>query len=500
MKQKSIGRNYIYNLILTALNLVFPLVTASYLSYILGAENIGKVNYATSIINWFIIFASFGIPRYGIRAIARSRDSKEELSKTFWNLIMIQGILTLSATIIYIIMILNVSSFKNEMRLHLLMVFMLVLNAFSIDWFYQGIEEYGYITIRSIIFKITSIILMFILIKNKNDYIIYGLITIIGLSLNNISNYIQTKKFIIRDVYKLDLGRYIKELKVYFITTLVIALYGSLDQLFIGSISPQDLAYYVRSRTLLGVGTSITNSVITVLIPRSAYLIEYDYEQYKKIIQQSINYIYLLGFPCVVGIFVLAKEAMFLLGGVEFIPATKSLQIISILVLCTAIGTWQVNQILIPYRREALALKIQVAAAVFSIILNIILIPRYSYIGAAITWTLTETLLVIVEGIVIKREFKDIQIQYINPSMLKYLLASLIMGGAILFIKNWIENEIVMIGVGLMVGVSIYLGGVLLLKDQIVLNVLKVIVTRLGYKKKSNIGEEVDDKKTEKDI
>ena len=142
VKNKSIKKNFIYNSILTSANIVFPLITAPYLSYTLGAENIGKVNFATSIVNWFILISSFGIPRYGIREIARNRDNKKELTNTFWNLILIQASLSIIAIIVYLLAIFNVPRFESELNIHLMMVMMLILNVFSIDWFYQGIEEY----------------------------------------------------------------------------------------------------------------------------------------------------------------------------------------------------------------------------------------------------------------------------------------------------------------------------------------------------------------------
>ena len=74
-------------------------------------------------------------------------------------------------------------------------------------------------------------------------------------------------------MYKLEILTYLKELRIYFFTTLIIALYTQLDQLFIGYGSEQHLAFYLRSKTILGIGLSITNSLITVLIPRTAYLI-----------------------------------------------------------------------------------------------------------------------------------------------------------------------------------------------------------------------------------
>ena len=233
MKKKSIKKNFIYNTILTSANIVFPLITAPYLSYTLGAENIGKVNFATSLVNWFILISAFGIPRYGIREIARNRDDKKELTNTFWNLILIQASLSIITIGVYLLTILNLPRFENELNIYLMMVMMLILNIFSIDWFYQGIEEYSYITIRNIVFKILSIILIFIMVKNSDDYIIYGGINIFGLCFNNILNYFNTKKYIDKKIYKLNILKYLKELRIYFFTTLVVALYTQLDQLFL---------------------------------------------------------------------------------------------------------------------------------------------------------------------------------------------------------------------------------------------------------------------------
>ncbi|MEO2592251.1 oligosaccharide flippase family protein [Clostridium tertium] len=196
MNFKSIKKNYIYNLILTTINMIFPLVTAPYLSYVLGAVNIGKVNYATSIANWFILFAAFGIPRYGIREISRNRGSRMKLSCSFWNLLLIQFVLSIVTIILYILFIFSFKSFHNDISLYLLMIVMIVLNIFSIDWFYQGIEEYGYITGRNIIVKIISLILIFLMIKERNHYGLYALINILGLSFNNVLNYINIKNYI----------------------------------------------------------------------------------------------------------------------------------------------------------------------------------------------------------------------------------------------------------------------------------------------------------------
>ncbi|MGU8132236.1 flippase [Clostridium perfringens] len=482
MEKKSIKKNFFYNIILTSTNIIFPLVTAPYLSYTLGAENIGKVNFATSLVNWFILISAFGIPRYGIREIAKNRDNKKELSNIFWNLILIQLMLSIASIIIYIVIIFNISKLKPDLNLYLMMILMMILNIFSIDWFYQGIEEYGYITKRNIVFKLISIALIFILIKDSSDYIFYATINIFGLCFNNILNYLHARKYINKKIYKLKILYYIKELRIYFVTTLIIALYTQLDQIFVGYNSAKDLAFYLRSKMVLGVGLSITNSLVTVLIPRTAYLMKNDYNSYKIMICKSIDYIYIIGLPSIVGMFMLSKEIMTLLGGKEFIPASYSLQIISFLIVINSIGSWQVNQILIPYGKEKLAFKMQCIGAVLSIVLDIVLVTRFSYIGAAIAWTLTELVLVIIEAFIICKIIKDIKIIYLTKSFFKYFLASLGMGIVIIFIKNTIDNNNLKIILSVIMGVVTYGIFILLLKDKIVLDMLN----KIKLKKKFN--------------
>ena len=112
-----------------------------------------------------------------VREIARKRESKKELNITFWNLIIIQFIFTIISSVVYIILVLN-SSLINDWKLYFIMLFMLVLNIFSIDWFYQGIEEYEYITKRNICIKVLSLILIFLMVRNRDNYLIYASINV----------------------------------------------------------------------------------------------------------------------------------------------------------------------------------------------------------------------------------------------------------------------------------------------------------------------------------
>ena len=88
IQQHSVKYNFIMNFILTASNFIFPLITFPYVSRILLASGNGKVNFAASVANYFMMVASLGIPTYGIRACAKVRDDKEALSKTAQEILM----------------------------------------------------------------------------------------------------------------------------------------------------------------------------------------------------------------------------------------------------------------------------------------------------------------------------------------------------------------------------------------------------------------------------
>ena len=478
MQPKSFKKNYFYNLIFTFLNMIFPLLTAPYLSRVLGVENIGRVNYAVTIVNWFIVFSSFGIPRYGLREIARKRNDRKDLSCCFWNLINIQIFFSIIAMLAYLILILNSSIFKSDLLLYLIMVIQIFLNIFSIDWFFYGIEEYGYITLRNFIIKLLSILFMYIMIKSSKDYILYAFLNIIGLSLNNILNFVHAKKYIDKKPKNFSYIHYIKELRIYFFTTLIISLYTQFDQVIIGIISQKDLAYYIRSKTFYSIANGIVNSIICVLVPRMTYLAYSNYEEYRVMLKKSIMYIYLLAIPCTVGLFILSEELMVLFGGNEFLPASNCLKLLSFQIIIISINTFLGQQVFLPNRLEHITFKFQCAVAIISLILNMILIPRYSYMGAAIAWILAELLLMIIEIIYIKLFLSDLRVNYINFSSLKYIISSIIMGSILVLLKNIKIGLLTKIILIVFVGTIIYFILLIIMKEDTLLNSIKQIKNR----------------------
>lgn len=235
----------------------------------------------------------------------------------------------------------------------------------------------------------------------------------------------------------------------------------------------------MRSKTVLHVGLSLTTALVNVISPRAAYLVHNDKDQYHLMIQSIINYIYLLGLPIAVGVFTLSSEIMYVLGGEEFLPASISLRIMAPMVLVNTIGSWISGQILIPNKLEEKSFKIQCYSVVISIALNLILIPKYSYIGATITWLIVESFLLVVKAIYAAIKCKDVTVNYINSSAVKYLISSLIMGAFIIFIQNNLDlSSIVVLMVFIGMSAGLYFISLIALREELIITLVQGICGR----------------------
>ncbi|MDP4145746.1 MAG: flippase [Bacillota bacterium] len=484
-------KNFLYSFMLNIFNIAFPLITSPYVSRKLGADNLGKYSFAMSLSTWFMIFASFGISSYGIREIAKVKDNDEELNRVFSELFTINFISTLISVVIYLGFIFTNSKTSKEIILYLVVGVLLILNIFSMDWFFAGMEKYRYITIRSFIFKLICLISIFIFIKGRNDYIIYGLISVMALSFANILNYRYSKKFVKLRINKLDIKKHINKLWVFFLSSLIISMYTQFDQIFLGLFSTNKaVAFYNRSRQIYSIALSVTMSISTVLIPRLSFLYENNFPRYQVLLKKSLDYIYIFSIPSAFGLMLLSKDIMYFFGGREFLQAYMSMSIVSVLVFVVSIGTWQYNQLFIPLGYEKIGLKNQLLMAVISLSLNAILVPRLSYIGASITIVVTEVVGTLVAVYYSKVKIKKVKVEYLTKSLYKYLIASAFMSFSIFIIEYFKFSYLENILLSLAVCPIIYFGTLLVIKEEISAEVVNIISGKLKFlfvKENSNV-------------
>ena len=144
---KSVKKNFIWNSILKVSAIVFPLIIYPYVSRVIGAEGIGKVSFATSVVAYFSILAQLGIPTYGIRCCAQSADDKDELSKRVQEILSISLITTAIAYAVFGGALYFIPKFQEERALLLITSIELLFNAIGVVWLFSGIEDYSCISI-----------------------------------------------------------------------------------------------------------------------------------------------------------------------------------------------------------------------------------------------------------------------------------------------------------------------------------------------------------------
>lgn len=476
MKQKSLLNNVVYNFLYTGLNLFFPLITSPYISRVLGAANIGKVNFSTSIVNWFILFASFGVSTYGVREIAKNRDDKEKMSKIFSELLSINAFLSFFVTIIYVFSVFQVSTFKQEIHLHLIFTLSIFFNMLSLDWFYQGVEEYRYITIRSAIMKVISLVSIFLFITKSDDYVVYGLISILATGFSGVLNFIHSKNFISFTFKNINPLKHLRKLSVFFVHTFVVSLYTSLDQPLLGFLEgPTAVAYIYRSRVVTNMAVSISTSISNATLPRASYYMKNNKAKFDSLILVIPNYILWITVPMTLGIIILAPNIMLLLGGLEFMGANLILMIISPTIIFSPLSAYLQNQILIPTGNEKLGLNTAIVSGVVSVALNFTLIPMWGIIGAGVSVVVAEFLAVSIRYVIIKRSLK-INVNLFTPSTLKIVFSGIIMFVICMLVYSRINGLVLSLVVTSAVGALTYILTLVIFKEKTTKAILKIII------------------------
>ncbi|MGV3354309.1 flippase [Streptococcus orisratti] len=414
------------NFVLTMSNFIFPLITFPYVSRVLLPVGTGKVAFATSIVSYFAMVGMLGIPTYGIRACAKVRDNKEKLSKTVQEIMVINTIAMTLSLITYVLAIFLVPRMTQDKTLFMINIAMLVFNLIGCEWLYKALEQYSYITIRSIILKFISLILMFLLVHQRSDYVIYGAITILASVGSNFFNFINLRKFLHLKWYSnLNLSQHIKPIFSFFMMTVATTIYTNLDSVMLGFMKGDEaVGYYnaaVKIKTIL---VSLVTSMGAVLLPRlSFYIKEGRDKEFKILTVRSLQFVCFISIPLWVYFTLFAKEGIYFLSGNAYTGSIVPMQIIMPTLFLIGISNLLGIQILVPMDRENEVLKSVSLGAVVNLVVNAVCIPKFGASGAAFG-TLVAELFVTIYQIYVLRDFLSLIIS--NIKIYKNLLATLL--------------------------------------------------------------------------
>lgn len=408
MTQKhSLKLNFVMNAILTMSSFIFPLISYPYVSRILLPEGTGKVSFATSLIAYFIMFAQLGIPTYGVRACSRVRDDRQALTRTAQELLIINLIMTALSYMALFLALLFVPRLRAERTLYLLVSLSMIFNTIGMEWLYKALEQYTYITVRSIVFKIVALIAMFVLIHSREDYVIYGGITILASSASGICNFVHARRFIsLRPVGGYRFRPHLKAVAVFFAMACASTVYTNLDTVMLGFMtSDETVGYYNAAVRIKSILVSIVTSLGAVLLPRASYYVERgEMDRFRQITRKALNFVFLAAVPMMIYFMVFARQGIFLLSGENYAGAVRPMQWIMPTLLFIGLSNVLGIQILVPLNREKVVLWSIIAGAAVDVVLNVALIPQYGASGAAAATSVAELVVLAVQFFVLGKE------------------------------------------------------------------------------------------------
>lgn len=471
--EKNIKKNTILNIIKTCCAIIFPIITFPYVSRILLPDNVGKVNFAQSFVNYFVLIAGLGLSTYAIRECSSIKKDKEKLTKISSQLYSINVITTIVSYVLLFIILLFMDKvdYKNLILIESTIIISTTLGA---DWLNSAMEDFKYITIRSVVFQIIALILMFMFVKKPEDYYIYAFISAFSVIGPNICNIWYRRKYCkVRFTWKIEWKKHIAPILSLFVMMLSQTIFNNVDITMLGYLKDDyQVGIYSVAYKVVRIISQVVQSLSYVVIPRlSFYFANEDYENANKLLRKILSFNIVLGLPIVVGVIMLAKDIILIVGGNNFIDAISIIRILMLMFMFSLVGgSFLGSAIIIPNKKEKQYMIICIITAILNIILNAILIPKFAANGAAIASAING-LLIFILLLFIKID-KRIQVNKIVQLFIAPIIGCILIG-IICYICSFIINIWIRVICSVGISSTIYLIVLLMFKYDIVYEFLK---------------------------
>ena len=446
MSEPSIKKNFAYKSVLTISTYLMNFVTFPYVSRVLGVDGVGLVSFVDNTVNYFLLFASMGVGILGVREVAAVRDIREQRDKVFSNILGLNITFTVLTLFIYFLCVNLIPNLKQYEALFYIGSAKILFTAFLVEWFFTGTENFRYITLRSILVKLLYVIMVFILIRTKEDYILYFVLTVLVVILNACINIVHVRRYVRIQFSELISLKYIKQNVSLGIYNLMTSMYLSFNVIFLGFVGGNvEVGYYTTAFKLYSVILGFFTAFTNVMLPRmTSILAGGDNDHFVKLIDKSFEAICAFSVPMILCAEVLSPEIIYVLSGSGYEGAILPMRIIMPAILFVGVAQVLAVQILIPMRKDSVVLLASIFGAVISLLINVLLVHHIYCVGTAIVllgseMTVTLTYIIYVKH---KKLFK-----YSLRTVIRSMAFSLPCVFICYICKIWIINDFLSVGV-----------------------------------------------------
>lgn len=472
---KSLKKNYLFNLSNRVIQILTPLLTAPYIARVIGAGGVGRISYAESVMAFFMVFAQLGISEYGKRETAYHQDDRHKRSVAFWNAYLLK---LCFIPIVLCIYLASTLSSGNILLAYFALYFL--AEAFSVDWFLAGKEEFVFLSVRETVIRLIQIACIFIFVKTEDDVLPYALITLFAHTLNNFSAFCFIFKHIERVSYReLNPFRGLKASLLLFLPTVASLVYSILDKVMLGFIGRDAFqnGYYEQGFNISRVVLSILISISTVMMPRVAFhFFRGENRKVNELMQSGYRYLWMIGIPVSCGLACVASNFVPWFFGPGWDQVITILWIFAPLVLVMGLSNMTGAQYLIPTRRENKHTRSVALGSLVNLILNLILIKKYGAIGVAIASVCAEVTIMVLNFLNVR---KEIDLKAVFSSSVNYLIASAVMTACLVISSRFLESSVFNTLVLVFEGIVIYFSMLMFMNDSLFCSDLNAAVDKL---------------------
>ena len=479
--KKSISKNYIYNLSYQLLLLFTPFITTPYISRVLGPDGVGTYSYTTSIVAYFILLASLGIANYAQREIAYHQDDVQAQSRIFYEVVGIRAITVGISLLSYYLIISHCD--VEEQVIYWVQAINIIVVLFDISWFFQGLEEFGKIVLRNFVVRILNIAGIFLLIHDASDLLLYiGMMAVMNL-LGAVSIWFYLPKYLV-PVARNEINPFRNFLVIIqlFLPQIAVQIYTVFDKTMIGLLtgSAFENGYYEQAEKIVKMSLPLVTSLGPVILPRIAVAYAHgDEKVIYEYIMKSYRFMWMVGLPIVFAMIILVDTAVPWFFGPGYDKVKTLVQILSCIVLVIGIsGVTGMQYLMAVNKQNILTVSVTIGACI-NCVLNLLLVPMFLSVGAAMASVIAETCVTIVQFFYVRNMFPPLKVLALGKN---YFYCSVCMAITIAGMNNLLQLEVGIVNTGILMvsGICVYVFLLWMLKDDLFLWGLQKLVSKLA--------------------
>lgn len=433
----SIKKNFALSSAYQILSVVTPIVTTPYLSRSIGVDGNGVFAYTQSIANYFVLFASLGMSSYGVRAIAECGESRLRRSSIFWNAFTMNMLFGFGSLFVYIIYLMAFSD--GNMILSVIWGLWIVGSIVDVSWLFFGMEEFGVPTARNFMTKIASVVVILLFVNGPEDVWVY----VLAIAGANFANSLITWPFIWKyvDFIKPTWGEMKKHIKpnlVLFIPVVAVSFYSLFNKIMLGAMtSNEQIGLFDYSEKISKIPMAVITALGSAVLPRMTSLLSSGREREgKALVETTMWGMLICAFALCFGIVGIAPSFTPVFFGDGYDECVLLMSILAFMIPAVCATNVIGNQYLLPCHRDCEFTVSVSIGAIVNLVLNLILIPSWGAVGAALGSVACELAVLIVQTRMVRNNFCR---RRVMKKCFPYLVFGILMAIFIRFLDAYLQ-------------------------------------------------------------